>query len=415
MSDFTPYLTAPSSTDKNWIHTSKGGYNQCILISGNSCIPNCVGYAWGEWRKRLGKDPKLSKGNANTFWGYKDGYDRTQFPRLGSIICWDDGKYGHVGVVEKYDKTTGNITVAQSAYGGLRFYTTEVAPPYNYGKYTLQGFIHLPGSVDLPKAGNGKTVDELAKEVIAGKWGNGDDRKKRLTAAGYDYSKVQAKVNELLGATKKTITSKTVDQLAEEVIAGKWGNGDERKKKLTAAGYEYSAVQRKVNEMLAKTTTKTTTTKKTTKMDNLFAACKTMANWMYKSRYKWQQNPTIAKAKTYSTCVTYVACVLQKVGVLKAGKWIYFQNGKVYGTTKDMQVIYCKGKRPAQLKKVLKKGDIVMHNDTKAGHIEIFSGTINSAGKAKYFTGGCGSGHNTSIAYWNKRPIFAIVRIKSYQ
>lgn len=43
-----------------------------------------------------------------------------------------------------------------------------------------------------------KTVAELAKEVIAGKWGNGQDRKKKLTAAGYDYVAVQKKVNELL-------------------------------------------------------------------------------------------------------------------------------------------------------------------------------------------------------------------------
>lgn len=43
-----------------------------------------------------------------------------------------------------------------------------------------------------------KSVTELAKEVIAGKWGNGQDRKNRLTAAGYDYTAVQKKVNELL-------------------------------------------------------------------------------------------------------------------------------------------------------------------------------------------------------------------------
>lgn len=43
-----------------------------------------------------------------------------------------------------------------------------------------------------------KTVDELAKEVIAGKWGNGDARKKALTDAGYDYAAVQARVNEML-------------------------------------------------------------------------------------------------------------------------------------------------------------------------------------------------------------------------
>lgn len=43
-----------------------------------------------------------------------------------------------------------------------------------------------------------KTITELANEVIAGKWGSGTDRKKKLTEAGYDYEKVQAKVNEIL-------------------------------------------------------------------------------------------------------------------------------------------------------------------------------------------------------------------------
>lgn len=43
-----------------------------------------------------------------------------------------------------------------------------------------------------------KSVDEIAREIIAGKWGNGQDRVNRLTAAGYDYNAVQAKVNALL-------------------------------------------------------------------------------------------------------------------------------------------------------------------------------------------------------------------------
>ena len=42
-----------------------------------------------------------------------------------------------------------------------------------------------------------KSVTEVAKEVLSGKWGNGADRKKKLTEAGYNYSEVQAKVNEL--------------------------------------------------------------------------------------------------------------------------------------------------------------------------------------------------------------------------
>ena len=43
-----------------------------------------------------------------------------------------------------------------------------------------------------------KSVTEIAKEVIAGKWGNGSERKQKLTQAGYDYDKVQAEVNKLL-------------------------------------------------------------------------------------------------------------------------------------------------------------------------------------------------------------------------
>ena len=46
-------------------------------------------------------------------------------------------------------------------------------------------------------------------------------------------------------------SKKSIDTLAKEVIAGKWGNGEERKQKLTAAGYDYNAVQKRVNEMLS--------------------------------------------------------------------------------------------------------------------------------------------------------------------
>lgn len=42
-----------------------------------------------------------------------------------------------------------------------------------------------------------KTTDELAREVIKGLWGNGTERKQRLTAAGYDYKTIQSRVNEL--------------------------------------------------------------------------------------------------------------------------------------------------------------------------------------------------------------------------
>ena len=47
-----------------------------------------------------------------------------------------------------------------------------------------------------------KSIDEIANEVISGKWGNGEDRKNRLTSAGYSYEDVQRRVNELINSNK---------------------------------------------------------------------------------------------------------------------------------------------------------------------------------------------------------------------
>jgi hypothetical protein len=49
-----------------------------------------------------------------------------------------------------------------------------------------------------PAPSGGKSADELAREVIRGDWGNGSDRKNRLAAAGYDYAAVQARVNDIV-------------------------------------------------------------------------------------------------------------------------------------------------------------------------------------------------------------------------
>lgn len=94
-----------------------------------------------------------------------------------------------------------------------------------------------------------KSVNTLAKEVLAGKWGNGEDRKTRLTKAGYDYTKVQAAVNKLVKASQLS-SDKIINAVAHEVIAGKWGNGQERIDRLKAAGYDSDRIQKRVNELL---------------------------------------------------------------------------------------------------------------------------------------------------------------------
>lgn len=93
--------------------------------------------------------------------------------------------------------------------------------------------------------GEKNDIDKIAREVIRGEWGNGEERKERLKKAGYSYEEVQNRVNELLSEDKKSI-----DEIANEVIRGEWGNGEERKKRLRDAGYDYDAVQKRVNEKI---------------------------------------------------------------------------------------------------------------------------------------------------------------------
>lgn len=214
--EFVKRTEAPSYTDKYWIHTSDGGLNSCILISGDSVLPNCVGYAWGRAYELLKSKPKLSRGNAEDWYAYSDGYERSQSPRVGSIICWRKGDVrdgadgaGHVAVVEAvYDD--GSILTSNSSYGGRRFWTKTYAYPYVVGSsYDFQGFIYLP--LDLEDEDvtvrTEKTVNELAQEVIAGLWGNNPERKEKLISAGYDYDLIQAEVNNILSGNSNEETT----------------------------------------------------------------------------------------------------------------------------------------------------------------------------------------------------------------
>ena len=90
-------------------------------------------------------------------------------------------------------------------------------------KSGLNGFSKSDGTnTPLPEIKPLKSVLEVAQEVIDGKWGNGEERKKRLSDAGYDYESVQAEVNKLLKTKKEVIyTVKKGDTLT--YIANKFG------------------------------------------------------------------------------------------------------------------------------------------------------------------------------------------------
>lgn len=111
---------------------------------------------------------------------------------------------------------------------------------------SFKGEASVPSTPSKPSTSKpaNKTIEQLADEVIAGKHGTGDARKKAL---GSNYSAVQALVNKKLGAKPASKPSKSIEQLAQEVIAGKYGSGEARKKAL---GSNYQAVQKRVNQIL---------------------------------------------------------------------------------------------------------------------------------------------------------------------
>lgn len=163
--------------------------------------------------------------------------------------------YVDAAVREKYPAWIADYSEVNSYQGtyGIWQYGTGRVPGVQYecsldrGYVDYSVYIKENGLNGYPKKSPEKTIDELAYEVIRGEWGNGQERYDKLTAAGYDYDAVQSRVNEILYPPKKSI-----DEIAAEVIRGEWGNGEERYKRLTEAGYDYNEVQARVNEILYK-------------------------------------------------------------------------------------------------------------------------------------------------------------------
>lgn len=260
--------TKPTSGNKFFITKSKGGYSTCIQGSptDSQCnvLSNCVGYACGRFNEIIGamKYPSLNCNAENFIERAKNTYglEISSVPILGGIMVWQKGTLsgndgaGHVAVVEKIiDSNT--IYTSESGYGGSAFWNStrrNTNGRWGLGSaYTFRGCIVNPaiGKVvaPTPTPSAKKSVDEVAKEVIRGEWGNGDERYNRLTNAGYNYNEVQAKVNELLNSNKPTpAPTPSVDilDLVRKTIRGDFGNGEARRKAL---GSNYDEVQRQVN------------------------------------------------------------------------------------------------------------------------------------------------------------------------
>lgn len=140
-------------------------------------------------------------------WVENDSY----VPKPGDAVLydWQDNGVGdntgspdHVGTIVEVNQSAGYFVVVEGNYSNsVKKRTVSIN-----GKY-IRGFIapkYTENTVaPAPTVGN-KDVLTVAREVIAGTWGTGETRRKKLSAAGYDYDAVQSKVNEILnGAAAK--------------------------------------------------------------------------------------------------------------------------------------------------------------------------------------------------------------------
>lgn len=163
-------------------------------------------------------------------------------PKLGDIIVFDwknNGWMDHIGFVEKIVGNTVTTIEGNTSKSVAR-------RTYNWNDWRIAGYARP--KYPTTTSNQLKTISEIAREVISGKWGNGSNRKHKLTSAGYNPATIQKEVNKILNSQNNKI--KANESIAKEVINGKWGNGKDRINKLTKAGYDAQAVQKIVNRLL---------------------------------------------------------------------------------------------------------------------------------------------------------------------
>lgn len=194
MSNFKERTSAPTSGNKFYIKTTKGGYNRAVMIDRKtgSVLPNCCGAVHGRWLECTDctdvSEDKLCVGNAKSYFGHKDNYERGLTPKVGAVICWSGGKSGHVGFVEKVDYD-GSVTVSSSHYDGARWTTTKIKQPYKYKTFDFQGFIYNPRVSDSDPTA--LKVGDKVKIISAGNsQANGNGKK----AGGLGYIRYINKV-----------------------------------------------------------------------------------------------------------------------------------------------------------------------------------------------------------------------------
>lgn len=123
-------------------------------------------------------------------------------PQAGDILVWrlsNSDHFGHIGICVEVG---GNMvtSVEQNVDGNSDY--LKVGGPARLKTRNTNRLVSIIRPKFDPEAT--KSLAEVAREVINGAWGNGGDRKERLTKAGYDYEAVQSKVNTMLNGSSSS-------------------------------------------------------------------------------------------------------------------------------------------------------------------------------------------------------------------
>lgn len=148
---------------------------------------------------------------------WKENDDYIAQPGDAVLYDWDDSGKGdntgwpdHVGTIIETHKSAGYFVVMEGNYSdSVKKRTLSIN-----GKY-IRGFItpkYDNNTVSAPKKEAGKGVKTIAREVIAGTWGTGDERKKALEKAGYNYDAVQKMVNQILNGNAVVTDNKVQNE-----------------------------------------------------------------------------------------------------------------------------------------------------------------------------------------------------------
>ena len=171
------------------------------------------------------------------------------------------GSTRYAAAVNATDARTAITAIKEGGYATSPTYVTNVMAVIDSNNLTQYDNV-VTGNAE-PQPAESKSAEALAQEIINGTWGNNPERRENITAkyGAAAYEAAQAIVNQKAGATEPAKPSKSTEELAQEIINGAWGSNPERRENITAkyGAAAYEAAQARVNEIMDAATIKSKT------------------------------------------------------------------------------------------------------------------------------------------------------------